>query len=252
MITPEPRKPISRGLAMKVLDMFASKDPTRSGIDGYCREVKDGFVNYHATDGCVLFTLRAPFDGEPERKNLRFSGSEKDNKFPNVKHILDDFQAGTLCGDIQLATWEPLSRIRRKNKHCNDYGCVCPHGFEAFFGELNINGHVGNIELHRASTLYKAFRELHGKRSLIPTRVIVKFDEGNNPHGFYFETELGCGTTASVCMLCVHGESKKETISLDPETLNLLGLMWDEKDAEKRAARAAQRAAIAETYTLPL
>ena len=124
MITPEPRKPISRGLAMKVLAMFASKDTCRSGIEGYCREVKDGFVTYHATDGCVLFTLRAPHDGEPERKNLRFSGSEKNNAFPNVKPILDDFQAGKVAGDIQLATWEPLSRIRRKFKMNNTHYCV--------------------------------------------------------------------------------------------------------------------------------
>lgn len=231
--------------------MFASKDPTRTGIEGYCREVKDGFVTYHATDGCVLFTLRAPFEGEPERKNLRFSGSEKDNAFPNVKPILDDFQAGKVGGDIQLAAWEPLSRIRRKFKMKNTHYCVCPHGFGASFGELNINGHVGKIELHRASTIYKAFRELHGKHSLIPTRVIVKLDDDNPPRGFYFETELGGGVTASACMLCVSG-NEKNTISLDPETLNLLGLMWDEKDSLKRAARAAQRAAIAETYTLPL
>lgn len=252
MITPEPRKPISRGLAMKVLDMFASKDPTRSGIDGYCREVKDGFVSYHATDGCILFTLRAPFEGEPERKNLRFSGSEKDNNFPNVKLVLDDFQAGTIVGDIHLATWEPLSRIRRKFKMNNTHYCVCPHGFAAFFGELNINGHVGNIELHRASTIYKAFRELHGKHSLIPTRVIVNSVGDNHPRGFYFETELGGGVTASVCLLCVRDADKKRTISLDAETLNLLGLMWDEKDVQKRAALAAQRAIVAETYTLPL
>lgn len=252
MITPEPRKPISRGLAMKVLAMFASKDPIRTRIEGYCREVKDGFVSYHATDGCVLFTLRAPFEGEPERKNLRFSGSEKDNNFPNVKPILDDFQAGTVVGDIHLATWEPLSRIRRKNQHCNNHGCVCPHGLAAELGELNICGFPGQIELHRASTIYKAFRELHGKHSLIPTSVIVKFDEGNHPHGFYFETELGGGVTASVCLICLREGNKANTISLDPETLNLLGLMWDEKDAQKRAERAAQRAAIAETYTLPL
>lgn len=251
MITPEPRKPISRGLAMKVLSMFASKDPTRTGIEGYCREVKDGFVTYHATDGCVLFTLRAPFEGEPERKNLRFSGSEKDNAFPNVKPILDDFQAGTVVGDIHLATWEPLSRIRRKFKMNNTHYCVCPHGFEASFGELNINGHVGKIELHRASTIYKAFRELHGKHSMLPTRVSVKLDELNIPLGFYLETELGAGVTASVCILRVLG-NENSTISLDPETLNLLGLMWDEKDAQKRAARAAQRAIVAETYTLPL
>ena len=236
---------------MKVLAMFASKDPTRTGIEGYCREVKDGFVTYHATDGCMLFTLRAPFEGEPERKNLRFSGSEKDNAFPNVKPILDDFQAGKVGGDIQLAAWEPLSRIRRKFKMNNTHYCVCPHGFNACFGELNINGHVGNIELHRASTIYKAFRELHGKHSMIPTRVLVKLDELNIPVGFYLETELGAGVTASVCMLRVTGE-KKDTISLDPETLNLLGLMWDDKDALKRAARAAERAQIAETYTLPL
>lgn len=251
MITPEPRKPISRGLAMKVLAMFASKDPTRTGIEGYCREVKDGFVTYHATDGCMLFTLRAPFEGEPERKNLRFSGSEKDNAFPNVKPILDDFQAGKVGGDIQLAAWEPLSRIRRKFKMNNTHYCVCPHGFNACFGELNINGHVGDIELHRASTIYKAFRELHGKHSMLPTRVSVKLNEYNIPGGFYLETELGAGVTASVCMLCVSKDEKK-TISLDPETLNLLGLMWDEKDAQKRAVRAAERAAIAETYTLPL
>lgn len=237
---------------MKVLAMFASKDPIRSGIDGYCREVKDGFVTYHATDGCVLFTLRAPFEGEPERKNLRFSGSEKDNNFPNVKRVLDDFQAGTIVGDIQLAAWEPLSRIRRKFKTNNTHYCVCPHGFEGCFGELNINGHVGNIDLHRASTIYKAFRELHGKHSLIPTRVIVKLDEGNHPYGFYFETELGGGVTASVCLICKNEAKENRTISLDPETLNLLGLMWDEKDAQKRAVRAAERAAIAETYTMPL
>ena len=236
---------------MKVLAMFASKDPTRTGIEGYCREVKDGFVTYHATDGCMLFTLRAPFEGEPERKNLRFSGSEKDNAFPNVKPILYDFQAGKVGGDIQLAAWEPLSRIRRKFKMNNTHYCVCPHGFNACFGELNINGHVGNIELHRASTIYKAFRELHGKHSMIPTRVLVKLNELNIPVGFYLETELGAGVTASVCMLRVTGE-KKDTISLDPETLNLLGLMWDEKDAQKRAMRAAQRAQIAESYTLPL
>ena len=237
---------------MKVLAMFAGKDPIRTGIEGYCREVKDGFVTYHATDGCVLFTLRAPFEGEPERKNLRFSGSEKDNNFPNVKPILDDFQAGTVVGDIHLATWEPLSRIRRKNPKTNEHYSVCPHGFKAQLGELNILGHVGDIALHRAATVYKAFRELHGKYSLIPTRVVVNFAGGNHPYGFYFETELGGGITASVCLLCVHGESKAQTISLDPETLNLLGLMWDEKDAQKRAERAAQRAAIAETYTLPL
>lgn len=252
MITPEPRKPISRGLAMKVLAMFACKDPTGTGIEGYCREVKDGFVSYHATDGYVLFTLRAPFEGEPERKNLRFSGSEKDNNFPNVKTLLDDFQAGTTCGDIQLAAWEPLSRIRRKFKMHNTRYCVCPHGFDACFGELNINGHVGNIELHRAATVYKAFRELHGKHSLIPTRVVMKLVEGNHPYGFYFETELGGGVTASVCLMCARDRDEKRTISLDPETLNLLGLMWDEKDAKKRAVRAAERAAIAETYTLPL
>ena len=232
--------------------MFASKDPTRTGIEGYCREVKDGFVTYHATDGCVLFTLRAPFEGEPERKNLRFSGSEKDNNFPNTKTILEDFQAGTIVGDIQIATWEPLSRIRRKFKMNNTHDCVCPHGFKACFGELNINGHVCNFELHRASTIYNAFRELHGKHSLIPTRVIVKFDDSNHPRGFYFETELGGGVTASVCLLCLRNGDKERTISLDPETLNLLGLMWDEKDANKRAVRAAERAAIAETYKLPL
>lgn len=252
MITPEPRKPISRGLAMKVLAMFASKAPTRTNLDGYCREVKDGFVSYHATDGRVLFTLRAPFEGEPERKNLSFSGREKDNAFPSVKSILDDFQSGLIGSIIQLAAWEPLCRIRRKNPKSNDNHSFCPHGLAAEFGELTICGFVGQIALHSASTIYKAFRELHGKHSLIPTSVIVKFDEGNEPRGFYFETELGGGVTASVCLFCAREEDKKRTISLDPETLNFLGLMWDEKDAKKRAVRAAERAKIYETYNLPL
>lgn len=237
---------------MKVLAMFASKDPTRTRIEGYCREVKDGFVTYYATDGCVLFTLSAPFDGEPERKNISFSGEEKEGAFPNVRPILEDFQSGTESAEINLASWEPLSRIRRKNQKCNDHGCVCPHGFPAEFGELSINGLVGIFSLHRASTIYKAFRELHGKHSLLPAKVTVKQNEAGCAMGWHFETQLRAGATASVSLLACIGEEARKTISLDPETLNLLGLMWDDKDAEKRASREAQRARITELYSLPL
>ena len=252
MITPEQPKPISRGFAMKVLAMFACKNPVRSNISGYCREVQDGFVTYYATDGCVLFTLRAPFEGEPERKNLSFHGDEFDGAFPNVRHILEVYQSGTESAEINLASWETLSRVRRKNQRCNDHVCVCPHGYAAAFGELNINGLVGYLPLHRAGTIYKAFRELHGKHSLLPAKVTVNQHDDGCVSGWHFETQLRAGATASIVLLTCHDAKAHKTISLDPETLNLLGLMWDEKDAQKRAVRAAERTQIAETYSLPL
>ena len=237
---------------MKVLAMFASKDPVRSGISGYCREVQDGFVTYYATDGCVLFTLRAPFEGEPERTNMSFSGNEIKGAFPNVRPILEGFQSGKESTEMNLAVWEPLSRVRRKNQRCNDHACVCPHGFAAVVGELNINGLMGLISLHRAGTIYTAFRELHGKHSVLPTKVVVNQDAMGQVAGWHFETQLRAGAMASVSLLVCHGEDTSKTISIDPETLNLLGLMWDEKDALKRASREAQRARITELYSLPL